>query len=230
MSPTREQKRGEQRERILEAARGLFAARGLDAVTMAEVAAQAGVARATVFNYFPSKHALVEAMTETVFGYFRALIEAVLADEKTSTPTLVRALFSHMGGGIEHYHRFYRGIFREIVRIQVGLDEGGAAHRARGAAIGRLEEFLARGQRRGELRRESSPGDLARAFDSLSNGTVIHWLYDDDASSLRDRMERAAEIFLGPVVSAEADLGEPVPEFEPLPFDPAAGAEPVEPD
>ena len=198
---------------------------------MAEIATQAGGARATVFNYFSSKHTLVEAMTENVFGYFHALLEAVLADEKTSTPALIRALFSHMGGGIEHYHGFYRGIFREVVRIQVGLDEGGAAQQAREAALERLEELLARGQRRGELRRESSPDDLARAFDSLSSGTIVHWLYDDASGSLRERMERAAEILLGPVVSAEAELAAPVPELEPLPFNPAAGAaaEPVEP-
>jgi len=57
-------KRLEQRIRIVDAARRLFANHGFDEVTMAEVAAAAGVARATVFNHFGSKHALVEAITE----------------------------------------------------------------------------------------------------------------------------------------------------------------------
>ena len=57
---------------------------------MTDVATQAGVARATVFNYFPSKYNLVEAITEDVFGYFRSMLEAVLADEESATPDLVQ--------------------------------------------------------------------------------------------------------------------------------------------
>src|SRR3989442_7420371 len=67
MTAKREQNRDQQRERILDAARSLFAIRGFDSVTMAELAEVAGVARATVFNHFGSKVALVEAITENVF-------------------------------------------------------------------------------------------------------------------------------------------------------------------
>ena len=92
MSNPREDKRDAQRERILDAARERFADRGFDAVTMSEIAARAGVARATVFNHFGSKHALVEAITKSVFDYYALLLESALADTRTSTPRLVRAL------------------------------------------------------------------------------------------------------------------------------------------
>ena len=85
MSTKREQNRTEQRERILDAARRLFEAQSFDQVTMTHVASQAGVARATVFNYFPSKYNLVEAITEDVLGYFRSMLEAVLACEEDPT-------------------------------------------------------------------------------------------------------------------------------------------------
>jgi AcrR family transcriptional regulator len=213
-APTRrERNRSEQRERILGAARELFAARGLEQVAMAEVADAAGVARATVFNYFASKHTLVEAITEETFAYYRAMLERALADDRASTPALVRALFEHMGAGIELFHPFYRGVFREIVRIQVGLDEGGAAQRMRESALGLLRALLGRGQERGELVRDHAPEDLAAAFDALSNGTIVHWLYEDTSGSLRERMQRAAEIFLGPVATAPAARGEPLPDL-----------------
>ena len=130
MSTKREQNRTEQRERILDAARRLFEEGSFDQVTMTDVATQAGVARATVFNYFPSKYNLVEAITEDVFGYFRSMLEAVLADDESATPDLVRALFVHMGA-LESSRIFYTGVFREMMKIQVGLDEGGAAQRMR---------------------------------------------------------------------------------------------------
>src|SRR5262245_21736419 len=127
MSPRRE--RSAQRVRILDAARALFAVRSFEAVTMAEIADLAGVARATVFNHFGSKGALVEAITEGVFDHWAALLDRALADERSSTPALVRALFDLMGLGIESFHAFYRGVFREIMRLQVGLEEGRSEER-----------------------------------------------------------------------------------------------------
>ncbi len=189
---------------------------------MSEIAGKAGVARATVFNYFPSKVGLVEAITEDVFAYFRGMLERGLADEETPVPTLVRAFFSHMGSGIEAYERFYQGAFRELMKVQVGLDPASRAGAMRRAALELLEQLMARGQQRGQLRKDVSPRDLASAFDSLTNGTIVHWLYEDAAGSLRERMERAAEILLAPVAEAAwAEPDGPVPELAPLDWNPA---------
>src|SRR6058998_2110093 len=190
-------KRGEQRARIVDAARRLFAEQGFDEVTMAEVAAAAGVARATVFNHFGSKHALVEAITEDVIAYYDRMLRNALADTVTPTTTLVRALFETMGAGIEEDRRFYRSVFREIAKVRLGLDEGGLGQQAGMAALGLLLKLLVRGQERGELSRALRAEDLASAFDSLVNGTITHWLYGDAADPLRQRMQRAAEVFLG---------------------------------
>ncbi|MFF4573745.1 TetR/AcrR family transcriptional regulator [Streptomyces sp. NPDC001410] len=54
----RERKKRETRQRISDIATLLFAQRGFDAVTVAEVAREAGVSTMTVFNYFPRKEDL----------------------------------------------------------------------------------------------------------------------------------------------------------------------------
>lgn len=211
----REQNRSQQRERILNVARTLFATRGFDSVTVADIAQVAGVARATVFNYFSSKHSLVEAITEEVYAYYEGMLERALADEQTSTPDLVRALFEQMGAGIQLYQGFYQGVFREVAKLQVGLDEGGPASRVRERALACLEELLARGQERGELEAGFRSLDLAHAFDALSNGTINHWLYDDTSKPLAERMASAAEIFLGSVAHGPAVRSEPLPDLFP---------------
>jgi AcrR family transcriptional regulator len=220
MATGREQQRTSQRERILDAARFLFASRGFDAVAMSDVAERAGVARATVFNHFGSKHALVEAITASVFDYYAVMLDQALTDESSTAPTLVRALFEHMGAGIEQFHGFYREIFREIMKFQVGLEESSTAAHAAERTKERLTRLLARGQERGELSRHFSAADLESAFTSLANGTIDRWLYEDASSSLRERMRKAAEIFLGPVASA-ASLAAPAPALtfasEPIP-------------
>jgi AcrR family transcriptional regulator len=55
----RERKRRQTRQAIAEAAMRLFAERGFDAVTVAEIAEEAGVAKVTLFKYFPTKESLV---------------------------------------------------------------------------------------------------------------------------------------------------------------------------
>jgi AcrR family transcriptional regulator len=54
----RERKKWATRRRISDVATGLFLSRGFDNVTVAEVAEAAGVAKMTVFNYFPRKEDL----------------------------------------------------------------------------------------------------------------------------------------------------------------------------
>jgi AcrR family transcriptional regulator len=54
----RQLKKEQTRQCIAETAMGLFIKRGFDHVTVAEVAAAAGVSEKTVFNYFPTKEDL----------------------------------------------------------------------------------------------------------------------------------------------------------------------------
>ena len=74
----RELKKQQTRQLIAETAWRLFADRGFDHVTVAEVARQAQVALATVFNYFPTKEDLFYSRLEA-FG--ARLVEVIGARE-----------------------------------------------------------------------------------------------------------------------------------------------------
>ncbi len=67
------------RQRLLAAAKELFATRGLD-VTLDEVARHAGVGTGTAYRRFPNKDALIEALMVDRIGELGAIAEECLAD------------------------------------------------------------------------------------------------------------------------------------------------------
>jgi AcrR family transcriptional regulator len=201
--------RDEQQQRVLDAAARLFADHGFDDVTMAEIAAEADVARATVFNYFGSKRALIEAITEGVLDFYSVMLDEALADERTPTPTLMRKLCDDMAKGIESQRRFFRSVFREIARVQLGLDTSDVAQRAYERNRARLILLAERGQARGDLATSLSADAIASAFHSLTNGTITNWLYNDPTSPLSARMRDVAEVFLSPVETSRPRRARP---------------------
>ena len=97
-APRRE--RGKRRvAALLEAAVTLFAEKGYDAVTMTEVAARAGAPIGSLYQFFPSKEALADAVLDR-FG--ERLVDALNGIEERATtltiPELVDALLDYKAG------------------------------------------------------------------------------------------------------------------------------------
>jgi TetR/AcrR family transcriptional regulator len=95
------------RTQILEAAARVFAERGYTAATMNEVAAGAGVSKATLYHYHGDKHALLEQVASTHVAWLEALVAQVQA-RRLAPAEHLRALvesFLHAYGGARHAHR-----------------------------------------------------------------------------------------------------------------------------
>lgn len=76
---------------ILDGAAQVFAVQG-DQASMNDVAAAAGVARATVYRYFPSREALVEELAQAAVGEVDARLASARIDEVTAEEGIARAV------------------------------------------------------------------------------------------------------------------------------------------
>lgn len=92
----REEKKRRTRSRISDHATRLFLARGFDAVSIAEIAEAAGVAKMTVTNYFPRKEDLALDLQDT----FVAAAADAVRDREAGDPPLA-AVRRHVVASIE---------------------------------------------------------------------------------------------------------------------------------
>ncbi len=84
------------RRKLIDTARRLFAERGTAHVGINEVTAEAGVARMTLYNNFPSKEALTIAVYAEMADEALLRIDQLLGEETTEEKRIAR-LFRHFG-------------------------------------------------------------------------------------------------------------------------------------
>ena len=84
----REQKKLETRARILEAARRLFLQTGFAGTTADAIATSVGISRASLFNYFPGKASILEALAADFEPRLVRLVEHYVSRPQSSQARL----------------------------------------------------------------------------------------------------------------------------------------------
>jgi AcrR family transcriptional regulator len=169
---------------ILDAAAELLAARGGQA-SMADVATAAGVARATLYRYFPSRDALLDELAGVAAREAGEQLAAASLDRVSAPDAVVRAVRALVGVG-DYFVLLDRG------RARAGPGE----YERRVAAP--LRAVIERGQAAGELRGDVPAAWLAEALVGL----VVSVLRAAPQLGVEDRVAAIGGLFLDGVRGA----------------------------
>ena len=161
------------RQRILAAAREVFADRGVDA-GLDEIARHAGVGTGTVYRRFPDKQLLIDALFENHFDLMRAIAEEALEVENSWD-----ALVQYLTRGLEMMAS-NRGLAQLIL---------GTAHGREGMISGRerlipiVIKLVERAKADGYLRPDLALTDFPAFY--LQINTLIAFFRDTDPDAWR---------------------------------------------
>jgi AcrR family transcriptional regulator len=190
----RQTKKAATRQQIADAAMRLFVTRGFDHVTVAQIAAEAGVSEKTVFNYFPTKEDLffdevpdrlrdlVVAIRERPEG--ESVLAALQRLQLAQIPRLTSPGFAHFARTLEGAPELVAkevdvmARFAQVLATELeaeGLDERDARIVA-GLLVSvhrqffRAARLLAIEDRTGPQAAKRLRADIARAFALLESG------------------------------------------------------------
>jgi AcrR family transcriptional regulator len=158
------------RQRIIDAARRLFAANGFDATTTRDIAIAAGIASGTLFNYFPTKEAILACLAAD------AAAAAQLEFEKTSrqADSFEEDLFAFVAVGLRKLKPLRKHL---AVLLETALCPLAAAvdSEAQSLRLAHLETVaqLARKHHVGQL-----PPMALQLYWTLYTGVLMFWATD----------------------------------------------------
>lgn len=155
--PLRERNKQRVTQRIVAAAMELFKARGCEQTTMDDIADKAEISRATLFNYFPSKDALLLPWGQEILEqYVQPQLTAYLGTQP-NTIQVLQFLFTNMSENVLAAPDIIRAFMGEAVKPK------NKAHvdRARTGMQEIFVQVLCYGQGRGEVRADIPLEDMA---------------------------------------------------------------------
>ncbi len=171
----RERKREQTATHLVATALRLFETHGYEAVTMEQIAADADVAKGTLYNYFTVKEALLAHQFREEIAEGMTAIQGALKRQSNFASRM-----SHLLRASAEWHKARRVYMPHYLRFRLssvdsGRDEADLKVHSSGVRP-ILESLFRAGQEAGDVRSDHPASQLAWMFEFMCLGAVMVWL------------------------------------------------------
>lgn len=168
---SRDERRDQQRQRIMDAAKACFVRSGFQGASMQQICAEAGMSPGALYRYFPSKEAIVEAICEADRQQDTECFISML-ENPSVVDGLVGAAVAHM----RHVHesgnaRLFSEIRAESMRNEAILE---TCNRCKGPVFELIARQLQGAIERGEIAPAVDLNTLLAAIKAIGEGLALN--------------------------------------------------------
>jgi AcrR family transcriptional regulator len=177
------------RERIMAAARTVFARRGFGAVTMDDVADEVGVSKGALYLYFPTKIALLKGLQDQSRNEVFQAVRPLLANGEIAGG-LARVVEEMVQG---HDAAIWHGLL-----VQAGHDPElrAALDADRKNDLKSLRQFLQGLVRAGRLPKETEVAEISPIIATLLEGGAVRLMLGEEPAAVRRQLVRSLNFVL----------------------------------
>ena len=184
----RERKKQNRINRVRDVALQLFVDKGFDSVTVDEIAETADIGRATFFNYFSTKDAVLRSYHFWIYDEIHEFAEGLEGD---SGWELFHQYYRHLTRFIEREGDRYRMLHGLLnVRAALRADDDGRYQRV----FDHYARFVARAVEAGELPEDLDQPLFTEMIRDVWQGNLQNWVLQRRPKALEQRMLRKLAI------------------------------------
>lgn len=190
MTSRRDKKKAAVRQALYEAALQLFRTQGYEATSVASICAEAGVAKGTFFNHYPTK---AHVLAHWYDAAMHAAAEQAVADHAPLTEALqARAIAALTLARAEpELWRAKHALAPQDRDIQASEAQADARITAQAA------ERIRAAQAAGDIAAQIDPDPLADVYVGLVTGTIRQWLNTGERFDLEDALRVRIATLIG---------------------------------
>jgi AcrR family transcriptional regulator len=198
MESLRERKKRETRLKVLTSAQQLFLDKGFDATSVNQIAATAGISRASLFNYFPAKADILQAMAKDTEGRLVALVDHYRT-RPGSTAQRIEALFAYAGKVAGQTAGLTRLVYAEGARRAPDTAQLGVLTSA-------FADLLLAGRAQADVRVGLAVEPMAEILSSAFMAGILGW-FDETADQTHAHFRRRAKLIIELIAEPGDDPG-----------------------
>jgi AcrR family transcriptional regulator len=187
-----DRKKEETQNRIISVAVDLFNRQGLETVTMEQIAAVVDIAKGTLYNYFPSKEAIINAYIQRTFQQ-RNDDRVKTFRQLPDTRSRVTWIFSMLVEGVQAQKHIFEAFM--LYRMKQVISFRPVEGEQTGLSL-LIHEIIRLGQQNQELRSDVPDDLLEGLFEFAIIAAIKPFYLDPENFNPRESIEQCVDVFM----------------------------------